>query len=144
MPPVGDDDGDARSAAASGIRQAMAKTQKSRKDLKPIEDALLIEQESLTRQIAEIEARYSDENANQARTADEGEPETITTDRERDLSLLENARDLLDQVERALRKIADGTYGRCANCGKAIEAARLKALPHASLCIACKRAEERH
>ena len=122
----------------------MAKTQKSRKDFKPIEEGLKAEQESLSREIAEIEARYSDDNAEAARAGDEGEPETITTDRERDMSLLENARDLLDQVERALRKIADGTYGRCANCGKAIEAARLKALPHASLCIACKRAEERH
>jgi DnaK suppressor protein len=122
----------------------MPKTQKSRKDFKPIEEGLKAEQESLVRQIAEIEARYSDDNAEAARSGDEGEPETITTDRERDLSLLENARDLLDQVERALRKIADGTYGRCATCGKAIEAARLKALPHASLCIACKRAEERH
>ena len=123
----------------------MAKTQKSRKDLKGVSDKLRAEQESLTRQVAEIEARYyGDENADSARSGDEGEPETITTDRERDLSLLENARDLLDQVERALRKIENGTYGRCANCGKNIEAARLKALPHASLCIACKRAEERH
>jgi DnaK suppressor protein len=121
----------------------MPKTQKSRKDWKPVEDMLRSEQDSLVRQIAEIEARYSDETAEAARTGDEGEPETVTTDRERDLSLLENAKDLLDQVERALRKIADGTYGRCASCGKAIEAARLKALPHASLCIACKRADER-
>jgi DnaK suppressor protein len=123
----------------------MAKTQKSRKDLKGVEDKLRAEQESLAKQVAEIEARYyGDENADSARAGDEGEPETVTTDRERDLSLLENARDLLDQVEAALRKIEAGTYGKCANCGKNIEAARLKALPHASLCIACKRAEERH
>jgi RNA polymerase-binding protein DksA len=123
----------------------VAKTQKkSGKDWGPVAEVLRTEQESLVRQIAEIEARYSDDNAEAARAGDEGEPETVTTDRERDLSLLENARDLLDQVERALRKISDGTYGRCASCGKAIEAARLKALPHASLCIACKRAEERH
>jgi RNA polymerase-binding transcription factor len=122
----------------------MPKTEKTRKDYKAIEEKLRAEQESLSRQISEIEARYyGDENADQALAADEGEPETVTTDRERDLSLLENARDLLDQVERALRKIEDGTYGRCASCGKSIEAARLKALPHASLCIACKRLEER-
>jgi DnaK suppressor protein len=121
----------------------MAKT-KSRKELKPVEDKLRAEQESLARQIAEIEARFSgEENAVVALLTDEGEPETVTTDRERDLSLLENARDLLDQVERALAKIEAGTYGLCANCGKPIEAARLKALPHASLCIACKRREER-
>ena len=122
----------------------MAKSQKSRKDLSGVEEILRTERESLVRQIGDIEARYSDDNAEAARTGDEGEPETLTTDRERDMSLLENARDLLDQVERALKKIEEGTYGKCASCGKSIEAARLKALPHASLCIACKRAEERH
>jgi DnaK suppressor protein len=123
----------------------MARTQKSRKDLKPVEEKLLAERESLQQQVSEIEARYyGEENADvAARSTDEGEPETITTDRERDLSLLENARDLLDQVQVALRKISDGTYGTCASCGKSIEAARLKALPHASLCISCKRKEER-
>jgi DnaK suppressor protein len=120
----------------------MART-KSRKDLKPIEDKLREEQASLAQQVAEIEARFSGEEQLDATRGDEGEPETVTTDRERDLQLLENAKDLLDQVERAIRKIEAGTYGVCANCGKNIEAARLKALPHASLCIACKRAEER-
>ncbi len=122
----------------------MARTQKSRKDLKPVEDKLQTERDGLLHQIAEIEARYYGEESDvTARAVDEGEPETITTDRERDLSLLENARVVLDQVEIALRKIEDGSYGRCANCGKSIEAARLKALPHASLCISCKRKEER-
>lgn len=122
----------------------MAKTRKSRKDLKPVEDKLREEQDSLLRQISEIEARYSGEsNAAAALKTDEGEPESLTIDRERDHSLLENARDLLEQNERALRKVAEGTYGTCATCGKSIEAARLKALPHASLCISCKRKEER-
>lgn len=121
----------------------MAKAQKSRKDYTPVKEKLTEELSDLQRQISEIETRiYGDEGAEPLQ--DEGEPETVTTDRERDLSLLETARDLLDQVERALGKISDGTYGKCANCGKSIEAARLKALPHASLCISCKRAEERH
>jgi DnaK suppressor protein len=123
----------------------MARTQKSRKDLKPVEDKLRAEREALAHQIAEIEARYSGEDIDdavlQGRT--EGEPETVTTDRERDQSLLENTRDLLDQVDRALAKVEGGTYGVCENCGKSIEAARLKALPYASLCISCKRLEER-
>jgi DnaK suppressor protein len=121
----------------------MAKTQKSRKDLKPVTERLTGERDALERQIAEIEARYSGEETIEAGTVGEGEPETETIDRERDLSLLENARDLLDQVDRALKKVADGTYGKCARCGKSIEAARVKALPHASLCISCKRLEER-
>lgn len=41
------------------------------------------------------------------------------------------------QIELALRRIDDGTYGSCSKCGSAIGAARLEALPDASLCIAC-------
>jgi RNA polymerase-binding protein DksA len=68
---------------------------------------------------------------------------TATFDRERDLSIRNNIRDLIDQVERALEHIADGTYGTCERCGKYIDAARLKALPHALMCLDCKRREER-
>ena len=120
----------------------MARTRKPPKDIKSIEDKLRAERTSLQHQVSEIEARYYGEENGDVAT-DEGEPETVTTDRERDLSLLENARDLLDQVDLALRRITEGTYGVCASCGKSIEAARLKALPHASLCISCKRKEER-
>ncbi|MEX2537717.1 MAG: TraR/DksA C4-type zinc finger protein [Actinomycetota bacterium] len=120
----------------------MAKTTKRPKDYSAVEEKLRAEREDLVRQIGEIEARYSgDEKVDQR--DDEGEPETITYERERDISLLDNAQDLLDQVDRALQKIEAGTYGVCANCGKNIEAARLRALPHASLCISCKRKEER-
>ena len=41
------------------------------------------------------------------------------------------------QIEQALRRIDDGTYGSCARCGTTITAARLEALPDASLCIDC-------
>lgn len=116
----------------------MARAQRSRKDLKPIEDALRAERDDLLRQIAELEAPR-DDNTDDGRT----EPETVTLERERALSLSENARELMNQIDRALVKIEEGTYGQCATCGKNIEAARLKALPHASLCISCKRAEER-
>jgi RNA polymerase-binding transcription factor len=120
----------------------MAKTQGSRKNLGPIEEKLRAERDHLLKQIAELEARQSGEDDTDGYD-DEGEPETATYERERDLSLLENARDLLDKVDRALEKISEGTYGTCESCGKSIEAARLRALPYASLCISCKREEER-
>ncbi len=41
------------------------------------------------------------------------------------------------EVRRALRRIADGTYGECANCGAEISQGRLEALPTATLCIKC-------
>jgi RNA polymerase-binding protein DksA len=68
---------------------------------------------------------------------------TATFERERDLSIRNNIRDLIDQVTRAVQRIEDGNYGTCERCGNPIDATRLKELPHASLCLDCKRREER-
>src|SRR5687768_406586 len=68
---------------------------------------------------------------------------TATFDRERDLSIRNNIRDLISQIDRAVSRIDDRSYGTCERCGRPIDAARLKALPHASLCLDCKRREER-
>jgi len=63
--------------------------------------------------------------------------------RERNLALRHNARDLLAQVEAALRRVDEGTYGICARCGREISAERLEALPAATLCITCQSEVER-
>ena len=49
----------------------------------------------------------------------------------------------LELVEDALRHIADGSYGTCTDCGKAISRERLAARPHASRCISCQRKVDR-
>ena len=61
---------------------------------------------------------------------------SFTFARERDLSLVGNAKDLIDKVEHALARIDAGSFGRCEACGAAIEAERLDALPYATLCLA--------
>lgn len=68
---------------------------------------------------------------------------TATFERERDLSLVNNIRDLTERIDKALAKIDEGTYGLCDRCGKPIEKARIKALPYANLCLKDKQAEER-
>jgi DnaK suppressor protein len=68
---------------------------------------------------------------------------SFTFEREKDLSIANNVQDLIDKIERAIEKIDDGTYGICEVCGQPIEAARIKALPHALLCVKDKAAEER-
>jgi DnaK suppressor protein len=68
---------------------------------------------------------------------------SATFDREQALSIQNNIRDLIDQVERALARIGEGTYGSCERCGRPIDAARVKALPRTLLCQDCKRREER-
>jgi DnaK suppressor protein len=61
---------------------------------------------------------------------------SFTFERERDLSLVGNAKDLIDKVEHALARIDAGRFGRCEACGGPIEAERLDALPYATLCLA--------
>jgi RNA polymerase-binding transcription factor DksA len=70
---------------------------------------------------------------------DEHDPEGVTIGFERAqlLGLLEGARRDLDAVERAARRLAEGTYGRCLRCGEPIPAERLDALPAAETCLAC-------
>ncbi|MCB2222928.1 MAG: TraR/DksA C4-type zinc finger protein [Actinobacteria bacterium] len=56
---------------------------------------------------------------------------------EKELSIAQNARDLLDKVDQALEAIEAGTYGICDDCGEAIPVARLDALPYATRCVEC-------
>ena len=49
---------------------------------------------------------------------------------------------LIYHIDQALKRIKDGSYGKCHSCGKQIQRARLRAVPHARLCIQCKSAEE--
>jgi YteA family regulatory protein len=68
---------------------------------------------------------------------------TETYDRELDYTLEENSGHLLAEIEAALKRIEDGTYGTCTNCGEQIPEERLEALPWATLCIGCQRDRER-
>jgi RNA polymerase-binding transcription factor DksA len=62
--------------------------------------------------------------------------------RELDEGLEENADHILLEIEAALARIDDGTYGLCTRCGRPIDAERLEAVPYATLCIEDKRALE--
>ena len=74
---------------------------------------------------------------------DQADVGSTTLERDHEMSLANNARDMLDQIERALAKIEDGTYGVCESCGNAIGKGRLQAFPRATLCVSCKEREER-
>jgi DnaK suppressor protein len=67
-----------------------------------------------------------------------GEGDTLAVERERDLALSAQARAAIEEIDLAVAKIYDGTYGQCDTCGTAIPKERLKALPHAALCVKCK------
>jgi RNA polymerase-binding protein DksA len=71
------------------------------------------------------------------------ETATATLGREIDYTLGENSGEVLARIDGALKRIDEGTYGTCENCGREIATERLEAYPWASLCIDCKREAER-
>jgi len=93
----------------------------------------------LERTERELLSEASGENNYRDHMADQG---SATFERELDMTFEENERTALDDVRRALDRFEDGTYGVCARCSADIPAARLEAMPTATLCITCKEAEE--
>lgn len=67
-----------------------------------------------------------------------GEGGTVTVDRERNLALSAQAAAAVEEIDDALRKVERTTYGACERCYQPIPKARLRALPFARLCVACK------
>ena len=118
-----------------------------KKTLELLKNKLLKEEKRLEKEIKEIEAGNTDQSQSEAsgenvyedHFADSG---TATFERERDLSLERNIKDILERVRHALKQIKGRKYGVCNRCSKNIDMARLKALPYADLCIECKKREE--
>lgn len=73
-------------------------------------------------------------------TADVG---SASFERDQEMTIVNNARDMLEQSEHALERITAKTYGVCEVCGNAIGKNRLMAFPRATMCMTCKQREER-
>jgi RNA polymerase-binding protein DksA len=120
----------------------------TKKELDDLRERLETERAELQEQLETLEentfaASQSDMSGEVAfddETADAG---TATFERERDLSIENNVRDLMAKIDRALARMKAGTYGLCDRCGKPIEKARIKALPYVDLCIKDAQAQSR-
>lgn len=97
----------------------------------------------LTAEIAKAESQIAEGDSTDGAGDDQADVGAKTYEREHEMSLAYNSRDLLVQNERALQRIDAGTYGVCESCGKPIGKARLQAFPRATLCVTCKQREER-
>ena len=69
-----------------------------------------------------------------------------SSDRERELTLRlsERGREKLKQIEEALERIEDGSFGTCEQCEAKIPKGRLKVMPFSTTCVACKSKQEKH
>ena len=95
---------------------------------------LLEQLATASRDLDALRAARADDNAD-----DEHDPEgsTLSSDWSRLIGLQDAARAQLDDVERAVQRAHDGTYGICVSCGRPIPVARLEARPAADRCIDC-------
>ena len=75
--------------------------------------------------------------------SDQADIGSASLERDAEMSLASNARDMLQQIEHALARIEYGTYGVCESCGNPIGKQRLMVFPRATLCMTCKQREER-
>jgi DnaK suppressor protein len=109
-------------------------------------EALLEEKKRVEAAIQNLQEENSGnlaEEAGEEMAHDLADTATETYDRELDHTLEENSEHVLEEIKAALKRIEEGTYGICTNCGKQIAEARLEALPWATLCIDCARDRER-
>lgn len=107
-----------------------------RRRLEAARDKLKSQLETLT------EEKRFDKNKVQVKWKDFGTKEEDSAvevaDYQDNISLERNLEESLEKIDKALKRIEEGKYGRCEKCGKEIEQARLKAYPEATLCLSCK------
>lgn len=98
------------------------------------------EQKRLLEEMEQLEAnaRPTEERREGSPFGKREEEATESFELEKRLALEKQTRDHLAEVEHALHKFEEGTYGLCDSCGKRIASDRLEALPQASLCLNCK------
>ena len=126
----------------------MAEAKLTKQEVKDLHERLVDERNELQMQLLTIEedtfaATQSDSSGDVGLDDESADAGTATFEREKDLSIENNVRDLLQKIERALKRIDAGTYGVCDRCGKPIEKARIKALPYVDLCIKDAQAQSR-
>jgi RNA polymerase-binding protein DksA len=155
-----------RSAATTGVTETKAApaktatkaTKSAKADKLPVREG---EGRWTEKELAEVRAQLAEENAaleaeitasatqiaegdsSDGAGDDQADAGAKTYEREHELSLAYNSRDMLVQNERAIQRMDEGTYGICESCGKPIGKARLQAFPRATLCVTCKQREER-
>jgi RNA polymerase-binding transcription factor DksA len=120
------------------MAKVVPKTALAAKELEQFKGALLRLRERLTGQISSLSddsLRYVDDSSSEDRTDD--------FDREFALNLVSSEHDALFDIDEALRRIEERTYGACGSCGEAIEKGRLQALPFARMCVRCQSDSER-
>lgn len=126
----------------------MAKTEKAKPAVELPQDRYDALKQRLQTQRDEIIAMYKQDLRAGQESADDGTEDIVDRannhyNRELMFSLSDNERSTLLQIENALKRMEEGTYGRCANCGQTVNILRLEAVPWARFCIDCQELAEK-
>lgn len=117
----------------------------SASELKSIRTEIARDLARLREELSQVEAEMDEliSESGEGAGDDQADSGTKTFEREHEMSLVINARDMVLQTERALARIDNKTYGNCEECSNPIGKARLQVFPRATLCMICKQKEER-
>lgn len=132
-------------AAPTPVTASEGEAPWSAAELKAVRNEIFADLERLRRELAEVEAEMDEliSESGEGAGDDQADSGTKTFEREHEMSLVINARDMVLQTERALERIDNKSYGNCEECGSPIGKARLQVFPRATLCMICKQKEER-
>ena len=120
----------------------------TKEQLKQFRQLLIVERTKLTDEIKSIahDASTSPRDASgdlSAYTVHMADMAADTYERELSMNIVSSEQEILYQIDDALKRLDDGSFGICQQCNQAITMSRLRAVPYASLCIECQRSKER-
>lgn len=119
----------------------------TKEQLQQCRQHLLREREKVAGEIKAI-AREASKNPREASgdlsayTVHMADMSSDTYERELAMNIASSEQEVLYQIDEALKRLDEGTYGACQQCNKPISLSRLKAVPYTALCIDCQRAKE--
>ena len=114
-------------------------------EIEEVRQELLADIARMERAISVAEAGLADlfEDGTEGAGRDPADVGSSNFERDQEMSLAQNAREMLEQAQLAYRRFESGDYGRCESCGQPIGKDRLQVFPRATMCVTCKQREER-
>ena len=137
-----------RAARAAAVRELPVRDSEEAwtpAELEEVRQELQAEVDRLTHQLDDATSSFSAlvRSGGEGAGDDQVDHGATTAGREHEMTILNNARDLLEQTQRALVRMTSGAYGVCESCAGPIGKARLQAFPRVTLCMSCKSRTER-
>ncbi len=131
--------------AAADVPVADGEQPWTQEELDEVQGELDFEVSRLERAIrrAEVDLASLFDEGTEGAGRDPADVGSTNFERDQEMSLVQNSKDLLEQAHSALRRFESGQYGVCESCGQPIGKERLQVFPRATMCLPCKQREER-